>query len=548
MDLSIIQNNKIKSDILNIIINSYNLQYLNICSHNFIILLKKILISNIDNIVREKCIFLLKEIYSNFGENLWNYIQIDDKIKEIIEENYNNGLNNKRISSIEYNKNNLSDENNLLKKYNTQNNNIIKNIKNEIYYKNFINFNSNFQDQKQFNKNYSHEKKFINKIRVKKSPLNKIFLMNKKSEKNYIKEENNNNYFLKNTDNSFYKYNCHSNECNDCISYRNNILTKEELIIKMNNLFSENYLIKINSIIILHEILCLKYEENKYIILNNIEQIMDIFIKIIRELFYDNNYLEDDFNINFINYTKYIVTTISKLLSNRELIENISYKTIYTLSEEILNCLLAIDDINENENNKEKSIIFKTLNNSIKTIFENYNITSILLILLELITNYYNKNTKNNNIFILTILKYLENKIQNIDIIIPHIEMDAILLQIHLLLNKLNKYLPDLNPQNEIDIMIIKYIKKFILEATTYKKEKILEDYNRSVKCHFLNDKYIIRWINEYMLNKNKEKKSKDIKFKKINDMKNFITRKNHNKNDKKMVTSISNKNIRQYK
>ena len=125
-------------------------------------------------------IFLLKEIYSNFGENLWNYIQIDDKIKEIIEENYNNGLNNKRISSIEYNKNNLSDENNLLKKYNTQNNNIIKNIKNEIYYKNFINFNSNFQDQKQFSKNYSHEKKFINKIRVKKSPLNKIFLMNKK--------------------------------------------------------------------------------------------------------------------------------------------------------------------------------------------------------------------------------------------------------------------------------------------------------------------------------------------------------------------------------
>ena len=316
----------------------------------------------------------------------------------------------------------------------------------------------------------------------------------------------------------------------------------------MNNLFSENYLIKINSIIILHEILCLKYEENKYIILNNIEQIMDIFIKIIRELFYDNNYLEDDFNINFISYTKYIVTTISKLLSNRELIENISYKTIYTLSEEILNCLLAIDDINENENNKEKSIIFKTLNNSIKMIFENYNITSILLILLELITNYYNKNTKNNNIFILNILKYLENKIKNIDIIIPHIEMDAILLQIHLLLNKLNKYLPDLNPQNEIDIMIIKYIKKFILEATTYKKEKILEDYNRSVKCHFLNDKYIIRWINEYMLNKNKEKKSKDIKFKKINDMKNFITRKNHNKNDKKMVTSISNKNIRQYK
>jgi hypothetical protein len=339
------------------------------------------------------------------------------------------------------------------------------------------------------------------------------------------------------------------------------ILTKEDLIIKMNNLFSDNYLIKINSIIILHEIMCLKYEENKFLILNNIEQIMDIFAKIIKELYYyfrnNNNYLENDFNI--IKYAKYIVTTICKLLSNREILNIISYKTIYTLSEEIINFLLINEDDSKNENNCEKNIIFKSLNSSMMRILENYNITSILLILLELITNYYNKNTEKNNLFILTVLNCLEKKIQNIEEIIIFIEIDAILLQMHLLLNKLEQNIPELKAKDEVDKMIIIFIKKFLFELISYKKEKIFEDYNRSVKCHFLSDKYIIKWINEFInVNDNihEDKKYKGIKCNNILNNTKKIYKKSltnissikSNKRDVNKIIYISKKNIRKYK
>ena len=271
----------------------------------------------------------------------------------------------------------------------------------------------------------------------------------------------------------------------------------------MNNLLSNNYTIKINSIIIIHEILILKYEENKNIILNNIEQIMDIFIKVLKDLFSNisKNFDED---LNFIKYTKYIVTTLCKLLSNKELIINISYKTIYSLSEIIINGLLINENLcQENGNNEEINIIFKSLNSSMMRILDNYNITSIILILIELISNYYNKNNEDNNLFILTILKCLEKKTGNIEKILPYIEVDAILLQIHLLMNKFNQNSIQFNSKKEIYLTIIYFIKKFIKEIINFKKEKMLDDYNKSVKSHFINDKYIIKWIKEYLdLNK----------------------------------------------
>jgi hypothetical protein len=288
---------------------------------------------------------------------------------------------------------------------------------------------------------------------------------------------------------------------------------------------------------------------------------MDIFAKIIKELFYyfrnDNKHLENDLNI--IKYTKYIVTTICKLLSNIEILNIISYKTIYTLSEEIINFLLINEDDSKNEDNSEKNIIFKSLNSSMMRILENYNITSILLILLELITNYYHKNTENNNLFIFTVLNCLEKKIQKIEEIIKFIEIDAILLQIHLLLNKLEENIPDLKEKDEMDKMIIIFIQKFLFKLVNYKKEKIFEDYNRSVKCHFLSDKYIIKWINEFINVKDNIHEDKKYKGKKSNNNLNNtkkiykksltnISSIKSNKRDVNKLTYISNKNIRKYK
>jgi len=570
MNIGINHDNKIKKQILDIIKTLYISQNFNISSHNFINLLGKLFTSSKDNIIRIKCVFLFKEIYAIYGNNLWNYITIEDKLKKVIEEKNNNDvLNEKDILDNQIKRNKSYKDKDILKKYKTHynhhNNSIIKNENSKIFYNTSINFNSNIIEQKEVNINYTNEKKSMSKIKVKKQRISKTpiknIVLDFKAKKSLKIEDCNNNISLSlnSNDSSFFNNNI-PNDNKDMINTKR-LLTKEDLIIKMNNLLSDNYLIKINSIIILHEILCLKYEENKFLILNNIEQIMDIFAKTMKDLFYyfrnDNKHLENDLNI--VKYSKYIVTTICKLLSNIEILNIISYKTIYTLSEEIINFLLLNEDDFKNENNHEKNIIFKSLNSSMMRIIENYNVTSILLILFELITNYYNKNTEKNNLFILTILNCLEKKTQNIEEIIRFIEIDAILLQIHLLLNKLEQNIPELKEKDEMDKMIIIFIKKFLFELVYYKKEKIFEDYNRSVKCHFLSDKYIIKWINEFInVNSNihdnklfKEKKSNNN----LNNTKKIykksltnISRIKSNKRDVNKLTYISNKNARKYK
>ena len=401
MNIGIHQNNKIKKEILDIIKNLYISQNLNISSHNFINLLQKLLASSKDNIIKEKCVFLFKEIYAIYGKNLWNYIIIEDKIKKVIEQKNNNiNINEMDILDNQIKRNKSYIDKSILKKfkthYNHQNNSIAKNENNKKFYNTSNNFNSNIKEQKEVNINYTNENKSKNKIKVKKLKINKTpiknILLDFKAKKNLKIDSNNSiSLSLNSNDNSFSSYNNISNDNNDMVN-KKKIITKEDLINKMNNLSSDNYLIKINSIIILHEILCLNYDENKILILNNIEQIMDIFANIIKELFYyfrnNNNHLEND--LNFLKYTKYIVTTICKLLSNKEIISIISYKTIYTLSEEIINFLIINEDNFKNVNIKEKNIIFKSLNSSMMRILENYNITSILLILFELLIKFYN--------------------------------------------------------------------------------------------------------------------------------------------------------------
>jgi hypothetical protein len=529
INISINKNNKVKTEILNIIINLYETQNLNIYTNNFISLLNNFLLSSNDKFVKDKCIFLFKEIYVVQGKKLFDNIKFDEILKKSIEEKANNDRNLKlknHSKKTEIYRNRSYKENILTKKSYTISCNKNKNNANEnekdILFKTQDNFNLKINPQIQLemnnNNNSNNDKKrCINKIRVKKIEKNKSLIekMRKRNHNHNNKSIScNNNNSLNNSFNSNKENNCcirgnsydsnnhyriiNNDYDNDDIYYykNDNILTKEQLVKKMNDLFSDNISIKINSIAILHDILCVKFDENINLILYNIEQIMDIFIKVIKEIFYyNNNYLNNNINIKF---AKYILTTLCKLLSNKILIMNVSYRTIYSLSELIIQFLLLNEEYTEEDenNNQELTIIFKSLNSSMMRILDNYNITSILLILIELISNYYNKNINNYYLFISSIIKCLEKKTKTFDKIISDIEIDAILLQIHLLLNKLNKYLPELNPKNETDIMIINFIKNFIKEIISFKKEQILTDYNKSVKNHFILDKFIINLIN----------------------------------------------------
>ena len=95
------------------------------------------------------------------------------------------------------------------------------------------------------------------------------------------------------------------------------------------------------------------------------------------------------------------------------------------------------------------------------------------------------------NLSIKCLLKTTYNLSQNID----NINISKILLQIHLLLLSLQKKNKDLNKKSQTDALIISTVKNIVGEFVKYKKEKILEEYSKSVKNHKFNDKFLLKWI-----------------------------------------------------
>ena len=73
------------------------------------------------------------------------------------------------------------------------------------------------------------------------------------------------------------------NELNINSANNNNssIFSENDLLKIMNNLFSGDESEKMGTIIIIHEILCTKYQQNKYILIPNIDNIIRIIIQII---------------------------------------------------------------------------------------------------------------------------------------------------------------------------------------------------------------------------------------------------------------------------
>ena len=98
------------------------------------------------------------------------------------------------------------------------------------------------------------------------------------------------------------------------------ISSEKDLLEIMNTLFPEDESDKVSAIIMIHKILCSNYQQNKLIIIPNVDNIIKILIQIIHELFYSSDLKQN------IKFTKYVVTILCKLTSNKELIIHISYK------------------------------------------------------------------------------------------------------------------------------------------------------------------------------------------------------------------------------
>ena len=80
------KNSKIKIDVLEIITDLYLNQKIDIINKNYIKSLSKFVSIN-DILIRNKIIPLLKEILVKFGDEFWNYIDLNDKDKEFLQNN-----------------------------------------------------------------------------------------------------------------------------------------------------------------------------------------------------------------------------------------------------------------------------------------------------------------------------------------------------------------------------------------------------------------------------------------------------------------------------
>ncbi len=246
-----------------------------------------------------------------------------------------------------------------------------------------------------------------------------------------------------------------------------------------------------STIIIIYEILCSKYQQNKFILIPNIDSIIKIIIQITHDLFDCLDNLNN--KIIPLKFAKYLVTILCKLTSNKELIIHISYKVLYDLCYELLNYLL-INGLDKIGSNQEGNIIFKSLNSTMLRVIENCDTTSVILALLEIIKQ--NQNNINSNLLSNLAIKCLLKTTQNVQSIINNIQLDKILLQMHLLTYNFDKISSNNTEQNtQSDLMIIRFIKNFIIDVVKIKKTDIMEDYNKSVGNHQYKDKYIITWI-----------------------------------------------------
>ena len=305
---------------------------------------------------------------------------------------------------------------------------------------------------------------------------------------------NNNNSMANNNDLSISLYNdmnINNNQNNYFLSnnFTNSTISSEkELLEIMNNLFSEDESEKMNTIIIIHEILCSKYQQNKFILIPIIDNIIKIIIQITHNLFDVND------KIIPLKFAKYLVTILCKLTSNKELIIHISYKVLYDLCFELLNYLL-INGLDKIGSNQEGNIIFKSLNSAMLRVMENCDTTSVILALLEIIRQNQNNINSNSSLSNLAI-KCLFKTTQNIQNVINNIQIDKLLLPMHLLTYNFDKSSTNNIEQNsQSDIMIIGFIKNFIINIVKIKKADIMEDYNKSIKNSQYKDKYIYNWI-----------------------------------------------------
>lgn len=291
-----------------------------------------------------------------------------------------------------------------------------------------------------------------------------------------IAYNNNNLNTISNTNESFIKNKTYSLE------------DKEDLLFILDNLNNENENEKVNTILIIHDIIHAKFDMSKHILIPNIDELINAFIIALKKLFENANK-----NVNNVpvKLGKYLITVLYKISSNKELIKNISYQVLFNLSEEVLSNLL-IENLDKIGENQEGLVIIRSLNSTMLRILENCDYTQVIEVLFDIVMKYRDSQEKAKvaGLGIKCLLKIH----QILEQIIKQVKVDKLLLKIHLIFLQIDKTNHGLDSENQTDQMIIRFIKNLIYELVKIKKGEIIGDY-RLVEKNKEKDKYIKKWI-----------------------------------------------------
>ena len=163
-----------------------------------------------ENVIRSKTLTLFQEIYSNIGDELWSMIEISEKDKEFLEENL-------CADDEEDEEKEVEEEEDDEEEGKEETNNEVENP----------------EDKNEINENDKKEKKVEENKKV-----------NKDSEKVKI------------------------------FGSKNGSLTKEDLESILDNLLIDDPNEKLNTIILIHENVCGKFDQNKEVLIPNIDRII----------------------------------------------------------------------------------------------------------------------------------------------------------------------------------------------------------------------------------------------------------------------------------
>ena len=263
---------------------------------------------------------------------------------------------------------------------------------------------------------------------------------------------------------------------------------------KLNIEFSDEEII-IDGIISIYSIIYKNYLSHKDIILGNIDNIIDTFIKKINNLI--NNIKSR--NIPVFNILRYLFDVLYKIFT----LENLNIIISYEIHQKLFLVLIStssnkeIKILNEqkNENSENCEIILKSVNYITAHIVKHFDITNNILILIDIIKN----NTE-----------FAENVIHCLYLVIQNIKENEnyLSLRIYRIFKEIENLLNYIGKENSIfEQSVILIIKKLIFEIIQYRKETILE-----IKENVKNE-LIKNWINDILKSDNKDDMQKGFLF-----------------------------------